>query len=37
MSGQTKTVKIGLDNWEVATLNDEDQVVGTPVLAQVLV
>lgn len=26
----TRTVKIGLDNWEVATLDDADKVTGTP-------
>lgn len=26
----TRTVKIGLDNWEVATLDDTDKVTGTP-------
>ena len=26
----TRTVKIGLDNWEVAKLDDADKVIGTP-------
>ena len=26
----TRTVKIGLDNWEVATLDDADKVTGAP-------
>lgn len=37
MATSTKTVKIGLDKWEVATLGDDDQVVGTPVMAPGLV
>lgn len=28
----TKTVKIGLDKWEVAQLDEDDKVVGTPTL-----
>lgn len=32
-----KTVKIGLDNWEVATLGANDNIVGTPVKAPGLV
>lgn len=28
----TRTVKIGLDKWEVVQLDDEDKVVGTPTL-----
>lgn len=33
MATETKTVKIGVDKWEIATLDDNDKVVGTPVLA----
>lgn len=37
MAVETKTVKIGLDNWEIAKLDDSDKVVGTPIKAPGLV
>lgn len=37
MATETKTVKIGLDNWEIASLDDADKVVGTPIKAPGLV